>query len=115
MNGVKRIFRKRNIVLALLAVGIYLEPGLRHQAGTGTPDWVDACGRAYVYPSKMMTRDEALEPGMQIIGSTQIGFFHKNVWALPPHNVGGHTTCGLVIEVEFDDNQFREYVLSGGL
>ena len=115
MNGVKRIFRKRNILLALLAVLIYLVPGLRHQAGTGTPDWVDACGRSYVHPSKMMTRAEALTPEMEIVGNTQIWFDHKNVWALPPHKVAGYTTCGLIIAVEFGENQFRRYTLSGGL
>ncbi len=107
---------KKLITWALLiAFAIYLSNGLRHQAITGIPDWVDACGRSYGGPREVLTREQAITPDLEIVGNTQIWLWHKNVWSLPLHDVqGGNPMCGFAIYVEFGPDEFRSYSLKGG-
>ena len=64
----------------LIAFSIYLSNGLRHQAVTGTPDWVNACGRSYGGPGEVSTRAQTMTPELEIVGNTQIWWFHRNVY-----------------------------------
>jgi hypothetical protein len=107
---------KQIFIVLLIALGFYLSNGLRHAGYTGTPDWIDACGRSYVRPGPVLTRAEALSDDLVVVGTVQVWFKHLNVWAMEPsYYRTGYLSCGVIAYVEFDDDEFRAYSLSGGV
>jgi hypothetical protein len=113
-EGQTRRFKRFFIILTVL-LAIYLQNGIRHQAYTGTPDWIDACERTYVHPGRVITRSQALSANLVVVGTTQVWFKRLNIWAHSPEMVGGYVSCGVVAYVEFSENEFRAYSLSGGV
>lgn len=114
MTGENKKRLKKFFILVTIATLIYLSNGLRHLGYTGTPDWVDACGRSYVRPHEIISRDKVMADEPVIIGTVQVWFRHLNIWGRQPSYKTGYLSCGGSVYVEFSENEFRQYTISGG-
>ena len=115
MTGETKKKIKTLSLIALVAVFLYLQNGWRHLGYTGTPDQVEVCERSYMRPGNLLTRDEVLKNELVVVGTVQVWFRHLTIWGMEPsYYRTGNLSCGGSVYVEFSENEFREYTISGG-